>query len=146
MEQLGSVPQLRPLVRILATGCRAIETSGRWTVSWRIDNLGDRPLEILSAWLPHDKFYSQRSLFNPALQLPPGGTVDLDLPVACQEPPGSRVENAFVILQLVLIGQTWRAFARHLITVDSAGVPQPHCQAISVHPVGVASNGGTSEE
>ena len=146
MEQQGGVPQRQPLVRILATGSHATETSGQWTVSWRIDNLGDRPLEILSAWLPHDKFYSQRRLFNPGLQLPPGGTVDLDLPVACQEPPGARVENAFVILQLVQMGQTWRAFARHLITVDSAGAPQPHCQAISVHSMGAASNGGNNEE
>ena len=142
MEQQGGAPRLL----IEATGCHAIGTSGRWTVSWRIDNLGDRPLEILSAWLPHDKFYSQRSLFDPGLQLPPGGTVELELLVDCREPPGARVENAFVILQLVQMGKTWRAFARHLVTIDSAGAPQPHCQAISVHPMGVAGNGGSNEE
>ena len=129
-----------------AKGCQRFGTSGQWTVTWRIGNLGDRPLEILAAWLPHDKFYSQRRLFDPGLQLPPVGTVDLELPVACQEPPGVRVENAFVILQLLRMGQTWRAFARHLITVDSDGAPQPHCQAISVHPVGAAGNGEGNEE
>ena len=72
--------------------------------------------------------------------------MDLELPVACQELPGARVENAFVILHLVRMGQTWRAFARHLITVDSAGAPQPHCQAISVHPMGDAADRGINEE
>ena len=64
-------------------------------------------------WLPHDKFYSGRHTFDPSLKLGPKEAADLELLVECQEPAGSVVENAFVILQLIRLGRPWRAFGRH---------------------------------
>ena len=88
-----------------ALSCRAGGRSGQWTAFWRIQNSDGHPLEIKSVWLPHDRFYSGRHTFDPSLKLGPKEAADLQLLVECQEPAGSVVENAFVILQLVRLGQ-----------------------------------------
>ena len=119
--------------------CRATDNPGHRLVLWRIQNLDEQPLEILAAWLPHNKFHSNRCRFEQGLRLTNKESGGLELLVACREPPSSRVENAFVILQFVWRGQRWRAFARHLVALDSGGVPQPLCQEVTIHPIGFAS-------
>ena len=119
--------------------CRKSNIAGHWLVSWRIQNLDEQPLEILAAWLPHNKFHSDRCGFDPALHLNNKESASLELLVDCQEPFSGAVENAFVILQLAWLGQSWRAFARHLVALDVSGVPQPRCEAVTVHPIGFAS-------
>jgi hypothetical protein len=68
----------------------------------------------------------------------------LELPVACHELPGSVVENAYVILRVLWLGQPWRVFVRLRITVDNASIPQHLCESITVHPVGFAGPRGAN--
>jgi hypothetical protein len=62
--------------------------------------------------------------------------VILELAVACQEPPNTIVENAFVILLVNWLGNGWRFFVRLLITVDQQGRPQTTTESITVQQVG----------
>lgn len=138
MERQRGDPGHQPSLQIEAVACRSTGVSGRWTASWRIQNLDGQPLEVQSAWLPHDKFFSERREFEPPLLLAGLETIDLELDVTCNGLPGEAVENTFVILSLLWQDRPWRVFARHLITVDSAGTPQHRCQSVTVHPVGVS--------
>ena len=128
----------QPSLQIEAGACLSTGVSGRWTASWRIQNLDSQPLEIQSAWLPHDKFFSERREFDPLLPLSGMETIELELEVVCGGLPGEAVENTFVILGLLWQDRPWRAFARHLIIVDSAGTPKHRCQSVTVHGVGVS--------
>ena len=132
----------RPNLHIEAVSCRSAGQPGQWIASWRIQNLERQPAEILSVWLPHDKFTSERRNFDPPLHLSGMEALTLELPVTCQEPPGSVVENAFAILQLLRMGRSWRVFARHLVTVDDAGAPQHLCQSVTVQPMGSSARSG----
>ena len=130
MEQQSASPRLD----IEVTACQGAGVPDQWRVSWRIQNLEPQPLEVVAAWLPHDKFHCGRCELNPALTVSANKSEDLELLVFCLEPPSTGVENAYLILQLVWKSQSWRVFARHLVTVDSDGAPNPLCQVITVHP------------
>lgn len=132
----------RPDLRIEADACRPTGTPGGWTASWRVQNRGAQPLELLAAWLPHDRFFGARRVFEPPMELLASERAGLELPVVCPEPLGSVVENAFVILELRCQQRLWRAFARHLITRDEAGGLQHLCQAITFQPVGFSAQSG----
>lgn len=95
-------------------------------------------MEVQSAWLPHDKFFSERREFDPPLVLAGLETIYLELDVTCKRLPGEVVENTFLILGLLWQDQPWRVFARHLITVDSAGTPQHRCQSVTIQTVGAS--------
>ena len=56
--------------------------------------------------------------------------------VACDEPPASVVENAYLILQVLWQDRLWRVLVRLRIVVGRSGVPQPMCEAITAHQVG----------
>jgi hypothetical protein len=110
-----------------------------------MQNLGQEPIDVLSTWLPHDKFFSGQQTLNPPLRLLPQASTLLERQVACAEPPGSVVDNAFIILRLLWRKQPWRVFVRHRVVLDDTGVPQHVCQAVSVQPVGFsASSAGPS--
>lgn len=136
-----------PRLLIEAAACQATATHRRWLVAWRMQNLGQEPIDVLSTWLPHDKFFSGQQTLNPRLRLLPEESTRLELQVACHEPPGSVVDNAFVILRLLWLEQPWRAFARHCVVLDDAGAPQPVCQTVSIQPVGfsTSSSAGPSQ-
>ena len=70
-----------------------------------MQNLGQKPCAVLSAWLPHDKFSSHQKTIAPPLRLLPGESTLLELLVPCYEPPGSVVDNAFLILRLLWLEQ-----------------------------------------
>ena len=133
-----------PRLLIEAAHCRAGTAQGQWLAAWRIHNLGREPIVLLSTWLPHDKFAHPRQGIDPSVQLAPGGSTVLELPVACHELPGSVVENAYVILRVLWLGQPWRVFVRLRITVDNASIPQHLCESITVHPVGFAGPRGAN--
>ena len=128
-----------PNLRIESLACQARGEAGWWLASWRIQNLDTQAVEILAAWLPHDKFASGRRGFEPPLRLPGNDSLDLELPVACEEVPGSVVENAFLILQVLWGRQPWRVFARQLVSVDSKGSLQHRCETVTVQPVGFSN-------
>ena len=121
-----------------ASSCGA-DKPGRWLMSWRVQNVGREPIEVLSIWLPHDKFASDQQVFDPPIRLTPNESRLLQVRVACLESPGSVIDNAFVILRLRWMGQPWRAFARQRVTIDAVGVPHHCCEVISAHPVGFSA-------
>lgn len=131
-----------PRLLIAAASSRATAVRGQWLAAWRMQNLGQEPCEVLSTWLPHDKFSSRQKTFDPPLRLLPGESTLLELPVTCHEPPGSMVDNAFLILRLLWLEQPWRAFARHRVVLDDTGIPQHVCQVVSVHRVGFSAHSG----
>ena len=118
-----------------ASSCGA-DQPGWWLMSWRVQNVGQEPIEILSIWLPHDKFSSGQQVFDSPIRLMPNESRLLEVRVACLEAPGSVVDNAFVILRLRWMGQPWRALARQRVTIDAVGVPRHCCEVISAHPIG----------
>ncbi len=128
-----------PELRIESASSCGADKLGRWLMSWRVRNVGREPMEVLSIWLPHDKFASDQTILDPPIRLMPDEDRLLEVPVACNEAPGSVVDNAFVILGLRWMGQPWRAFARQRVTIDADGVPRPNCEAISAHPVGFSA-------
>jgi len=131
-----------PRLLIEADSCRATIVRGQWLVAWRVQNLGQAPCAVLSTWLPHDQFFSRQKTLDAPLWLLPGESTRLELPVTCHEPPGSVVDNAYLILRLLWLEQPWRAFARHRVVLDDSGTPQHVCQVVSVQRVGFSARSG----
>src|SRR5262245_32057443 len=131
-----------PRLLIEAASSCATTVQGQWLVAWRVQNLGQEPCTVLSTWLPHDKFASHQTTIDPPLRLLPGESTRLELPVTCHEPPGSVVDNAFLILRLLWLAQSWRAFARHRVVLDDTGTPQPVCQVVTIQRVGFSARSG----
>jgi hypothetical protein len=82
-----------PCLLLEAASARATAVRGQWLVAWRLQNLGQEPIEVLFIWLPHDKFFSGQQTSNPPLRLLPQESTLLELQVVCHEPPGSVVET-----------------------------------------------------
>ena len=131
MEQAASAPNLN----IDSIGCQPTDQPGRWASAWRIKNLGDARAKIRAAWLPHDQFFSENRDYRPPLVVDSLGSIKLEIPVDCQETPGAKIENAFVILRLEYHQQEWRVFARQEVCVDEKGVPHPTCRSVTCQPV-----------
>jgi len=121
-----------------ACRCRAC-AGGRWLCTWRIKNLSQEPLQFLSAGVPHSRFRSEEQELSPAPELLPGESAQLTLAVACCEPAGTVVENAFLILRALWQGQPWRIFARLRVVFDQDSVPENSTVVITTQPVGFSS-------
>ena len=115
------------MFEVSAGPCVRTDDPGRWQASWRLRAVDD-PVQVLEAWLPHDHFHRPRWRFNPPLIV---DDVLLEAEVACQDLPGSVIENAFLILRT----PDRRVFARLTIVVDGAGVPRQQCEAVTVQEV-----------
>jgi hypothetical protein len=117
----------------------AASACGRWLCTWRIQNLSQEPLQILSAGLPHSRFRSEEQELSPAPELLPGESAQLTLAVACREPVGTVVENAFLILRVLWRERLWRIFARLRVIFDQHSVPENRTVVITTQPVGFSS-------
>lgn len=115
------------MLDVSAGPCLHTDVQGVWQASWRLRAVDD-PVQVLEAWLPHDHFYKDRWRFNPPLMVE--DTV-LEAEVSCEDPPGTVIENAFLILRT----PDRRIFARLTILVDEAGVPRQECEAVTVQEV-----------
>lgn len=130
------VPQrarVSPRVFIEQVSRRPAQVPGRWLVTWRIENLGQQPLRILAARLPHDRFRTEEQGLVPAPMLSGRESAQLELPVECHEPPGAVVENAFLILRVLSLEEPWRVFARLRVAFDDEGGPQATTEVVTVH-------------
>ena len=74
--------------------------SGRWLFVWRIQNLTEEPVQFLAARCPHGQFRSAERFFDPPLQAAAGKAATIEMPVRCDEPAGSVVENGFLFFWL----------------------------------------------
>ncbi|MBI4494815.1 MAG: hypothetical protein HY690_18735 [Chloroflexi bacterium] len=133
------MPQQRgtgPRVAIEPAAHRPGAVAGVWLVAWRLQNPGPRPLQVLAARAPHGRFRSQERALAPPPMLLPGESAEIELAVTCAEPPGTVVENAFLILRVRWGSEPWRILARLRVMVDEAGSLRTTCEEISVQPIG----------
>ena len=125
-----------PQVLVKQASQRAGPASDRWLVAWHIQNLGQQPLQLLAARLPHSRFRSKERELDPRPKLLPGENTRLEFLVACSEPPGTVVENAFLILRVLWLEEPWRVFARLRVVFDGQGEPQTTTEMVTLQPVG----------
>jgi len=112
------------------------ENSGQWLFKWRVRNMTETPMSLVSVRAPHGKFKAEEREFGPEVKISAQDHFILDLAVACEELPNTIVENAFLILLVSWQENQWRVFVRLRITVDQQGRPQTTTESISAQQVG----------
>jgi hypothetical protein len=110
--------------------------SGGWIFKWRVRNQTEAPMSLVSVRVPHGKFKSEERKFEPVLKIAAQDHFILDLGIACEEPPNTIVDNAFLILLVNWQETYWRFFVRLRIMVNEQGEPQTTTESITVQQVG----------
>jgi hypothetical protein len=100
---------------------------GRWRVTWLIENDADSLLQLKEAWIPHGRFRGDGHVRLDRLIEPRRQTV-LELSVSADEPPGTMVENAFLILRT----PEGRIFARMRVSFEADGTPVPVVEKVTL--------------
>jgi hypothetical protein len=129
-------PDTGPQVLVEQAACCVGSDSGRWLVTWRVQNSGQQPLQLLAARLPHSRFRSEERALIPVPQLLAGESAQLEFAVACGGLPGTVVDNAFLILRVLWLEEPWRIFARLRVVFDEQGGPQTTTEVVTVQRVG----------
>lgn len=112
------------------------EGKGNWQILWRIANLNSQPLDLHAVRLPHGQFKSAERRFEPPIGLAAKQDAQFQVFVHCDEPAGLVTENAFLIFQVVRLGEWWRIFARVRVVVNSAGTPAATTEWITTQRIG----------
>ncbi len=97
---------------------------------WQVTNEGATPLRLLETWLPHERFRGETRRHD--LDISPGGSATLDLPVATSGAAGEVLENAFLILRF----EDWRVLARLTIRFDDERRPHPAVAVVTSQRAG----------
>jgi hypothetical protein len=113
-------------------------SSASWRVEWRVKNVGQHSIRLLSVRLPHGQFKSEELGFEPALDLPPEGEGVFYNIVHCAEPPGEVTENAFVIFRAAWLDGSWRIFVRISVTMLRDRNLRTAMQSVTTQRVGFA--------
>ncbi len=109
-------------------------------MAWQIQNLGQGTLKILSGRLPHSRFRCEERELDTILMLRPKESARLELPVKCEEPPGTIVENAFLILRVLWSEEPWRILARLRVSINNEeGAPETTTELVTTQPVGFSA-------
>jgi hypothetical protein len=109
---------------------------GRWLFAWRIQNLTEEPITFVAARCPHGQFRSEERFFDPPLHAAAGRNATIEMPVLCDEPAGTLVENGFLILTTEWREDKWRIFVRLRVMVDQEGTPGTGAELITTQRVG----------
>ena len=125
-----------PKIEVEQAECGTGKNPGRWMFKWRVRNVTETPMSLLSVRLPHGKFKAEERRFGPVLKVAAQDHFILDLAVACEEPPNTIVDNAFLILLVSWQENQWRFFVRLRIMVNEQGQPQTTTESITVQQVG----------
>jgi len=133
------VPPKGPQLEVEQVSQKASATPGTWLVTWRIRNASNAPLELVDSYLPHGKFRGQRVDQSSASQIESGAVRKIQLPVVFGEPPGTVVENTFLILTAVWRETTWRILVRMTVESDRVGAPRARTELISTQKVGFST-------
>lgn len=112
--------------------------AGRWKVRWRITN-EDEALHLIAIAAPHGRFRSPDHAID--VTLAAGSAFEPQLEITCVEPPGSEIENAFLIVTAESGAKTWRILARMRVRVGADGVPHPVTERIDAQEVGFSGQG-----
>ncbi len=131
-----SVENEGPKIEVEQVERGASEKLGRWLFKWRLRNVTETPMRLFSVRVPHGKFKAGEREFGPAVKIPAQDQFILDLVVACEEPPNTILENAFLILLVNWQENQWRFFVRLRIRVDQQGAPETITESITVQQVG----------
>ncbi len=110
--------------------------SGGWLVAWNVQNLCPEGVQILTGRLPHSKFRSEEKKFTPIPRLSLGESAKIEFMVRCSEPPGTVIENAFLILRILWLEAPWWVFARLRVTLDDGGAPQTVTELMTTQRAG----------
>ena len=130
----GAAPDIPPTLDVAQAG-RASGGPRLWRVAFDVTNRGAGPVGLLAAWLPHGRFRcTEQQLAD--LVLPPERTTQLAFEAAFDEPPGTGVENCFVILRVRWRGEAWRVMARLTVTAAGDGAPLAAARLVTAHRVG----------
>ncbi len=113
--------------------------TGKWLVAWRIHNLGEGTLKLLSGRLPHSLFRCDERKLEAVPALRPNESARLEFPVQCQEAPGTIVENAFLILSVLWREEPWRILVRLRVSVSREGAPETTTELITTQRVGFST-------
>jgi hypothetical protein len=108
----------------------------RWLFGWRIQNLTRQPAKFLTARCPHGKFRSDERIFDPLLYVAGGKNATIEMSVLCNEPAGTIVENAFLILLVEWLETSWRLFVRFRVKINEKGEPETATELITTQRVG----------
>jgi hypothetical protein len=126
---------VEPSVRIEVSSCRRCSMPvGRWRVAWLVHNDGSSPLRLEDAWIPHGRFRGEGHV-PLQIKIAPGAASRIELSVFSAEPPGTVVENAFVILRVRGAERAWRVFARMRVEFDDAGAAGPIVEAVTAQSI-----------
>ena len=131
-----SVENEEPKIEVEQVEPSRSENSGRWLFRWRVRNVTETPMSLLSLRVPHGKFKAEDRRCGPAVKIEAQDHFILELDIACQEPPNTIVENAFLILLVNWQENHWRVFVRLRITVDQQAQPAATTESITVQQVG----------
>jgi hypothetical protein len=119
-------------VRILVVAAQPL-APGSWRVTFRVTNLLGRALLVEEGWLPHGRF--RGTGHTPlGITVPAAEDVAVTMAVNSEEPAGTVVKNAFLILR-ILDGsgeRGWRVFTRMRIEFDGDGM-HPIVEAITAN-------------
>jgi len=126
---------VEPSVRIEVSSCRRCSTPiGRWRVAWLVHNDGSSPLRLEDAWIPHGRFLGEGHV-SLQMDIEPGSGSRLELSVTSDEPPGTVVENAFLILRVHAAERAWRVFARMRVEFDDWAAARPVMEAVRAQSI-----------
>jgi hypothetical protein len=104
---------------------------GRWHVTWLVSNQGSEPVRLETAWVPHGRFRGDGRV-TVGHDLPPTDSYRLTLTTTALEPPGTIVENAFLIILAVAGDERWRFFIRMTVDFDAQQKPLPRVETITL--------------
>ena len=120
-----------PRTSISVASCTPGSDPGRWLVCWLVVNEGDDVLRLEDAWVPHGRFRGEGHVPLDVL-VSPSSSMRLELEVAVDEPPGTVVSNAFLVLRVLSGEDSWRIFARMRIEFGPGGAPVPIVENVTV--------------
>ena len=112
-----------PRVSLRQMFAYAERKKGLWKVGWRVENLNRDDLRIDSVRFPHGQFKAPKQAFEPPILLAYGEPVEFPVTIACDEPAGGIVENAFAIFTALWREGQWRIFVRLRINLDAEAKP-----------------------
>jgi len=98
-------------------------------------------MKFLAGRCPHGQFRSAERFFDPPLQAAAGKNATIEMPVRCDEPAGTVIENGFLILLVEWLNNRWRIFVRLRVTINQQGEPETATELITTQRAGFSGVG-----